>query len=34
MLAQWGTGDTCDFDGEGVGVTDFLALLAHWGPCL
>jgi hypothetical protein len=33
MLAQWGSENTCDFDGNGVGVTDFLALLAHWGPC-
>jgi hypothetical protein len=33
MLAQWGSENTCDFDGDGVGVTDFLALLAHWGPC-
>ncbi len=25
--------ETCDFDGGGVGVTDFLALLAVWGAC-
>jgi hypothetical protein len=32
----WGPnpGDPADFDGDGVvGVTDFLQLLAHWGPC-
>ncbi len=23
----------CDFDGGGVGITDFLTLLANWGPC-
>jgi hypothetical protein len=23
----------CDFDGGGVSVTDFLELLANWGPC-
>jgi len=24
-----------DFDGDGnVGITDFLELLANWGPCL
>ena len=22
-----------DFDGGGVGITDFLTLLAAWGPC-
>jgi len=33
LLAQWGTLNTCDFDGGGVGITDFLALLANWGPC-
>ena len=33
MLAQWGTIDSCDFDGGGVSVTDFLVLLANWGPC-
>jgi hypothetical protein len=33
LLAQWGTPDTCDFDGAGVGVTDFLTLLANWGVC-
>ncbi len=22
-----------DFDGGGVGITDFLELLANWGPC-
>ncbi|MHC4304151.1 MAG: hypothetical protein ACYSW2_06615 [Planctomycetota bacterium] len=33
MLAQWGTIDTCDFDGDGVSITDFLLLLAFWGPC-
>ncbi len=34
MLAAWGTtGVSCDFDGGGVGITDFLELLANWGPC-
>jgi len=33
LLSQWGTEDTCDFDGDGVGVSDFIALLANWGPC-
>jgi len=23
----------CDFDGGGVGITDFVALLSHWGGC-
>ena len=22
-----------DIDGGGIGITDFLALLANWGPC-
>ncbi len=25
--------DACDILGGGVGINDFLALLAHWGPC-
>jgi hypothetical protein len=33
LLAQWGTIDTCDFDGDGVGITDLLRLVADWGPC-
>ena len=33
LLAQWGTVNTCDFDGGGVGSTDFLLLLANWGAC-
>ena len=34
LLAQWGQVDTsCDFDGEGVSVTDFLTYLANFGPC-
>ena len=33
LLAQWGGPGTCDIDGGGVGVTDFLELLAAWGPC-
>jgi hypothetical protein len=34
MLAQWGqVGTSCDFDGNGVSVTDFLDLLAFFGPC-
>ncbi len=24
---------SCDFDGRGVGINDFLELLANWGPC-
>ena len=33
---QWGPnpGGPPNFDGDGnVGVSDFLALLANWGPC-
>jgi hypothetical protein len=34
VLAQWGQiGSSCDFDGDGVGISDFLDLLAHKGPC-
>jgi hypothetical protein len=34
ILAQWGqVGTSCDFDGGGVGASDFLAFLAHFGPC-
>jgi hypothetical protein len=34
VLAQWGqVGSSCDFDGGGVGINDFLDLLAHKGPC-
>ncbi|MEE8460378.1 MAG: hypothetical protein V3S08_10905 [Phycisphaerales bacterium] len=35
LLAQWGQVRTaCDFDGNGVGINDFLKLLASWGPCI
>ncbi len=30
---QWVGRLPADFDGGGVGVTDFLDLLAHWGMC-
>jgi hypothetical protein len=34
VLAQWGMiGSSCDFDGSGVGINQFLELLGHWGPC-
>jgi hypothetical protein len=36
MLAAWGQnpGHPADLDGDGaVGITDFLLLLAGWGPC-
>ncbi|MHC4429510.1 MAG: hypothetical protein ACYS0D_13040, partial [Planctomycetota bacterium] len=34
LLSQWGVvGSSCDLDGGGVSVTDFLIMLAHWGPC-
>jgi hypothetical protein len=34
ILTQWGqVGTSCDFDGGGVGVTDFLAFLGNFGPC-
>ncbi len=33
LLAGWGAGGPCDFDGGGVSTTDFLALLAEWGAC-
>jgi hypothetical protein len=26
-------GTFCDFDGDGVGINDFLELLSNWGPC-
>ena len=30
----WNPGHPADFDGDGfVGITDFLELLANWGPC-
>ncbi len=32
FLHHTGSG-TCDIDGGGVGITDFLELLANWGPC-
>ncbi len=31
LLAQWGGPGSCDFDGGGVGINDFL--VANWGPC-
>jgi hypothetical protein len=35
LLAAWGSdpGGPPDFDGGGVGITDFLIMLAFWGPC-
>ncbi len=33
LLAQWRGPGSCDFDGGGVGIVDFLKLLANWGPC-
>ena len=34
LLAKSGqVGTYSDIDGGGVGIVDFLALLAHWGPC-
>ncbi|MHC4220354.1 MAG: hypothetical protein ACYSU7_18080 [Planctomycetota bacterium] len=34
ILAQWGQiGTSCDFDGAGVSITDFLHFLANFGPC-
>jgi hypothetical protein len=33
MLAEWGGPGSCDFDGDGVDVNDFLILLGNWGPC-
>jgi hypothetical protein len=34
MLAQWGQVESsCDFNGGGVDVTDFLELLGNFGPC-
>jgi hypothetical protein len=34
ILAQWGqVGTSCDFDGGGVSVTDFLEFLGNFGPC-
>jgi hypothetical protein len=35
LLAQWSqVGTSCDFDGVGVGINDFLDLLGNWGPCI
>jgi hypothetical protein len=34
LLLAWGeVGSDADFDGDGVGATDFIAMLQHWGPC-
>ncbi|MHC4416699.1 MAG: M12 family metallo-peptidase [Planctomycetota bacterium] len=34
ILAQWGqVGTSCDFDGGGVSITDFLTFLGRFGPC-
>ncbi|MHC4218277.1 MAG: hypothetical protein ACYSU7_07440 [Planctomycetota bacterium] len=34
ILAQWGqVGTSCDIDGGGVSVTDFLIYLSKFGPC-
>ena len=34
LLAEWDeVGTACDFDGGGVGIVDFLKLLANWGQC-
>ena len=34
LLGQWGMiGSSCDIDGAGVGINDFLELLGSWGPC-
>jgi hypothetical protein len=34
MLAQWGkVGTSCDLNGGGVDVTDFLEFLGNFGPC-
>ena len=30
-LAGDGEGTPCDFDGSGVGITDFLLMIASWG---
>jgi hypothetical protein len=33
LLAQWGNGGACDFNGGGVGINDLLELLGQWGAC-
>jgi hypothetical protein len=34
LLAQWNqVGTSCDFDGGGVSITDFLKFLGNFGPC-
>jgi hypothetical protein len=36
LLSQWDqVGTTCDFGlgGPGVGINEFLDVLANWGPC-
>ncbi len=34
LIGTWGeVGVPCDFDGGGVGITDFLKILGMWGAC-
>ncbi len=33
VIGQYGIAGSCDLDGGELGVTDFLRLLAIWGPC-
>jgi hypothetical protein len=33
VLFQWGGPGSCDLNGGGVSITDFLAVAQHWGPC-
>jgi hypothetical protein len=34
LLAQWGqSGTSCDVNGGGVDVTDFLEIVGNWGSC-
>ena len=34
VIVEWNmVGSPCDVDGGGVGISDFLGLLANWGPC-
>ncbi len=33
LLSQWETAGSCDIDGDGVSITDLIALLSRWGPC-
>jgi hypothetical protein len=33
LIQEWGAASSCDFDGQGVGASDLIELVAHWGEC-